>query len=476
MDFIVKNTKLESDALFRIRYELRYLFFGFLLTASVSTFLIYILIFVIDVEKTNKYNSLLTLIFLAICTVISVILISAKIQKIEIQKFKAVLIGIIFWFIGEATYMFYQFVLNIAVPYPSIAEIFYFLGYGFIFYHVFKSFRIVNKNKSITKKSIIVVSLIVLSIPIVTTIHMLVDSNSTSQYLEILINILYYILDTLLLIPSIILIFKLPRNDPYFYHWLLFFISITLLTIADFGYTYTSTISDDLILKTEWLWNVIYAFSYLFLSSSLIWYYKLTQLLNNDLDFTLKEDEDTRSNLLLNDNNRQEFSGKMSFHENIYDLDRIKDLVMNFIDKSSKIDILCCSADWLKIKEVKEIIPLLDTRMNDSNVLIRILLPITALHNKNKDNSLISLINNPNSVMRLFEKRLFSDSMILIFDLQNIIVLDTKNNNAAYDYDDQQNKTEYFAFYTNKEESIYKYMAIFEKIWLLEKVTKCDIR
>lgn len=475
MDLIVKNTKLESDALFRIRYELRYLFIGFLLTASVSTLLIYLLIFVIDVEKTNKYNSLLTLIFLAICTFISVILISTKIQKFEIQKFKAVLIGIIFWFVGEATYMFYQFVLNIAVPYPSIAEVFYFLGYGFIFYHVFKSFNTVNKNKSISKKSILIVSLIVSLIPIITTSHMILNVGFTSQYLEITINILYYIVDTLLLIPSILLIFKLPKKDPFFYHWLLFFISITLLTIADFGYTYTSTISENLILETEWLWNVIYAFSYLFLSSSLIWYYKLTQLLNKDLDITLKEDEANRSFASLRGNYREDFIGKEFFQENIDDLNRIKVLVNDFINKSNKIDIICCTADWLNKKEFKEMINLLDERVIDSNVLIRILLPITTVYKKkDRDNSLKSLIDKPNSYMRLFEKRLTSDSMILIFDLQNIMVLDTKKEKI--ENNDQQNKIRYFAFYTNKEESVYKYMAIFEKIWLLEKVTKCDIR
>jgi hypothetical protein len=78
--------------------------------------------------------------------------------------------------------------------------------------------------------------------------------------------------------------------------------------------------------------------------------------------------------------------------------------------------------------------------------------------------------------MRLFEKKLTSDSMILIFDLQNIVVLDTKNERTEEGYDDQPDKIEYFSFYTNKEESVYKYMAIFEKIWMLEKITKCDIR
>ena len=81
---------------------------------------------------------------------------------------------------------------------------------------------------------------------------------------------------------------------------------------------------------------------------SLIWYYKLTQLLTKDLDFILKEDKDTISNLLLNDNNGDNFS-KKSFQENMQDLDKIKIFITDFINKSSRIDILCCNADWLKV-------------------------------------------------------------------------------------------------------------------------------
>ena len=87
----------------------------------------------------------------------------------------------------------------------------------------------------------------------------------SSQYIEITINLLYYLLDTILLVIVILIIYKLPRKDPFIYHWLLFCVSMILVTIADFGYTYTSTVSEDLILTTEWIWNVIYAFAYLFL-------------------------------------------------------------------------------------------------------------------------------------------------------------------------------------------------------------------
>lgn len=107
-------------------------------------------------------------------------------------------------------------------------------------------------------------------IPVVTTVHMIISGvDFSSQLLDLTINILYYILDTILLVSALI-IYKLPKKDPFVYHWMLFCISMALLTLADFGYTYTSTISEELILVTEWLWNVVYAFSYLFLSAALI--------------------------------------------------------------------------------------------------------------------------------------------------------------------------------------------------------------
>ena len=150
----------KSNSVFRIKYELKYLFFGFLLTASISTLFIYIIIYLLDVEKTNKYNSLVTLVFLGICTFISVLLVSKNVRKIEIQKFKAVFIGIFCWFIGKMTYMTYQFILNVPVPYPSIAEVFYFLGYGFLIYHIYVSFKNIDKSVFIKPKSIILYQLI----------------------------------------------------------------------------------------------------------------------------------------------------------------------------------------------------------------------------------------------------------------------------------------------------------------------------
>ena len=461
----------KSNSVFRIKYELKYLFFGFLLTASVSSLFIYIIIYLLDVEKTNKYNSFLTLFFLGICTFISVLLVSKNMRKIEIQKFKAVFIGIVFWFIGEVTYVTYQFILNIPVPYPSIAEVFYFLGYGFLIYHIYNSFKNIDKSVSINPKSIILVTIGVSLIPLITIIQMFeAGIDFSSQYIEIAINLLYYILDTIVLVLVILIIYKLPRKDPFIYHWLLFCFSMTLVTFADFGYTYTSTISEDLILTTEWAWNVIYAFAYLFLSAALIWYYKLTHLLNKDLDDTFNEDEKNRLDISLRGEHREvyEDDNYRPFRENIEDLSTIQKVIKELISNAkNEMIILFSSPDWLTKKEVQPIINILREKIHQ-NILIRLLIPTSVVNDEFLYNS---LRENPNIMIRYFEKTLTTDSMILVVDLQKVIVWDTKIKNNK-----NNNNNKYFAIFTNKEESVFTYVSSFEKIWLLEKVMKCNLQ
>lgn len=462
----------KSNSVFRIKYELKYLFFGFLLTASVSSLFIYIIIYLLDVEKTNKYNSFLTLFFLGICTFISVLLVSKNMRKIEIQKFKAVFIGIVFWFIGEVTYVTYQFILNIPVPYPSIAEVFYFLGYGFLIYHIYNSFKNIDKSISINPKSIILVTIGVSLIPLITIIQMFeAGIDFSSQYIEIAINLLYYILDTIVLVLVILIIYKLPRKDPFIYHWLLFCFSMTLVTFADFGYTYTSTISEDLILTTEWAWNVIYAFAYLFLSAALIWYYKLTHLLNKDLDDTFNEDEKNRLDISLRGEHREvyEDDNYRPFRENIEDLSTIQKVIKELISNAkNEMIILFSSPDWLTKKEVQPIINILREKIHQ-NILIRLLIPTSVVNDEFLYNS---LRENPNIMIRYFEKTLTTDSMILVVDLQKVIVWDTKTKNNK----NNNNNNKYFAIFTNKEESVFTYVSSFEKIWLLEKVMKCNLQ
>ena len=115
-----------SKILSATSYELNLLLRGILLPASLVIFFAYVMISIIDVERTGFYNSIPSSIILAIGTIVLVkLLVHTKLEKIEIRRFKFIFISLICWLVGELIYVYYQAYLGIAVPYPSIADIFY---------------------------------------------------------------------------------------------------------------------------------------------------------------------------------------------------------------------------------------------------------------------------------------------------------------------------------------------------------------
>ncbi|MGD1838676.1 MAG: hypothetical protein ACPKPY_11555 [Nitrososphaeraceae archaeon] len=453
---------IESNVFFKIKYELKYLFLGFILASSLTTIYVYTIIFLVDVEKTNKYNSLPTTVFLAIATIISILLIVSNRKKIEIQKFKLVLIGIIFWFLGESTYMFYQFILDIPIPYPSIAEIFYIGGYVFLIGHIYNSLKVIKKNKIINSKFIIPAILISSAIPILSTVQMLsYGVDFYSQIIEFSINIIYYVLDVVLFVFSFIILINLPKNSHFIYHWLLFCSSMVLITIADFGYTYTSNIDEDLLWETEIIWNVIYAFAYLFLSGALIWYYKLTGNLSKGLDDSFRTSRNNNENNLISKS--ENGSG--------YKLDRKENCDFKTIEKSisklikntvNEINLLICSPDSINREETRTILNIVKNEVKFNSTRIRILVP-----SKNDNKILSDFQNIKNFELRMFERNLENNDIIIISDFNQILGL-------SYKFISTDNKyIEYDMFYSDKEQVTYPYLTSFEKLWVLQTVMKC---
>ena len=51
-----------------------------------------------------------------------------KLEGSEIHRFSSLLLGIFCFLIGETTYFYQQYFLQITIPYPSVAEVPYLLG------------------------------------------------------------------------------------------------------------------------------------------------------------------------------------------------------------------------------------------------------------------------------------------------------------------------------------------------------------
>ena len=140
-------------------------------------------------------------------------------------------LGIALWAVAEATWAFYYFVLNIQVPYPSAADIFYVGGYfpviGASVLYVF-NFRVALSRKRLLAAIGGITIAVILALAFVIPAEL----STAEPLLNYFIDLLYPILDLTLLSVSIlaVVIFYGGRIAKW---WVLFGLGALLYVIGD---------------------------------------------------------------------------------------------------------------------------------------------------------------------------------------------------------------------------------------------------
>lgn len=466
----MRRTKNNESSAFAIKYETKYLFFGFIIAIAVAIVFIHIILFVID---DDRYIGTTSAVLLGSSTCISLFIILSNPRKIEAQKFKLVFVGVTLWFIGEFSYTYYQIVLDTDAPYPGVGEIFYVAGYIPLILFTYRSFKTINRDGLIKRRVIAFVVTLASVVPVISTIIVFSEEvDFHSQWPDIVISTITNYSDSILLSLSILILTKLPRNNPYIYHWILFTSFLILATITDFFYLTLAIVNEEFLSKTELIWEGIWAFAYLCILASLFWYYKLIRILSEDsaeiysklvtMQSLMKEDyaAEYRDNISVKD--KDQLPQQDQLHtENIRDFKLVENRIDEII-KGAKdgITILFCNINTLKRKEIQSILKFLKKKTR-SNILVRILFPLGV------DDSIINSYREVANV-RIFETKLENNDIIIVPDYKVLLVSTTD----PIDYDKE---TVYAVTYSDNEEINYTYVTMFEKLWLLQTVTKLDV-
>ena len=269
---------------------MKYLFFGFIIAIAVAIVFIHILLFITD---EDKYIGTTSAVLLGSSSFLLLFTILSNPGNIEVQKFKLLFVGLTLWFLGEFSYSYYQIVLNVEVPYLGVGEIFYLAGYGPIILFTYRSFKTINRDGRIKPKVIAFVVTVASVVPITSTILIFSQEvDFQSQWPDIVISSITNCTDIFLLSLSILILTRLPRDNPYIYHWILFTSFMILTVITDFTYLYIAIVDEKLLSATELIWEALWAFSYLCILASVFWYYKLTHILNENLEYPTTADKD----------------------------------------------------------------------------------------------------------------------------------------------------------------------------------------
>lgn len=450
------------ESAFKIKYEMKFLFFGFIIIIAVAIMFIHIILFIID---GDRYIGTTSAVLLGSASCLLLFTILSNTRNIEVQKFKLLFVGVTLWFLGEFTYSYYQIVLDTDAPYPGIGEIFYLAGYIPLILFTYRSFKTINRDGLIKRRVIAFVVTLASLVPIIITIIVFSEEvDFQSQWPDIVISTITNYSDSILLSLSILILTKLPRNNPYIYHWILYTSFLILTIITDFFYLNIAIFDEEFLLETELIWEAMWAFAYLCILASLFWYYKLTHILSENMEYPMTEDYATkcRNNISVKDKGKLPEEDKLHI-ENIQDFKLVENRIDEII-KGAKdnITILFCNINTLKREETQSILKFLKKKTR-SNILVRILFPLGV------DDSIINSYSKVANT-RIFETKLKNNDIIIVLDYIKVLLVSTTN---PIDYDKE---TAYAVTYSDNEEINYTYVTMFEKLWLLQTVTNLEIR
>jgi len=450
------------ESAFKIKYEMKYLFLGFIIAIAVAIVFIHIILFITDADK---YIGTTSAVLLGSASFLLLFTILSNPRNIEVQNFKLLFIGLTLWFLGEFSYSYYQIVLNIDAPYPGVGEIFYLAGYGPLILFTYRSFKTINRDGIIKRRVIAFVVTLAFVLPVISTILIFSQEvDFQSQWPDIAISTITTYSDAFLLSLSILILTKLPRNNPYIYHWILFASFMILTIITDFFYLYIAIVDEEFLSETELIWETMWAFAYLCILASLFWYYKLIHILSENWENLLTEDYATKYRNNISAKDKDELLKEDQLHtENIQDFNLVENRIDEII-KSAKdnITILFRNINTLKRKETQSILKFLKKETR-SNILVRILFPLGV------DDSIIDSYSEVADV-RIFESILKSNDIIIVADYTKILLVSTTNP-IYYD-----KETAYAVSYSDNDEITYTHATIFEKLWLIQTVTELEVR
>lgn len=200
-----------------------------------------------------------------------VVVFRQKLDGLHGRTYAAVAIGLTLWIIAEIIWDYYEFVLGIESPFPSIADAFWLAGYAPFAYHLFRTYKFFGK--AINRYVMVIAasgSAVFLS-QIIMLVFATMESYELSDIVSFSVAIAYPILDAMLLVPAVTILAFMRKGELTSIPWILLSSAMVLYAVGDSGFAY-----DELVNLTEeiWVWNLLYYAGDLCIAAALFWHNK----------------------------------------------------------------------------------------------------------------------------------------------------------------------------------------------------------
>ena len=178
-------------------------------------------------------------------------------------------LGLNFWFIANVIWAYYEVVLDIVSPVPSLADLFLMSAYGFLIYRLIGIYK---KLGHITNKKILILIISGTGLFLIYILNLTLDLTAISNFRGLMlfvVTIAYPTLNSILTVLAMMILLRIKNEKHHFIPWICELIGFLAIVIGD---SWFAIIVLTAFVEQLWMSALLLSAHYLLIAAGLIWY------------------------------------------------------------------------------------------------------------------------------------------------------------------------------------------------------------
>jgi ABC-type branched-subunit amino acid transport system substrate-binding protein len=177
--------------------------------------------------------------------------------------------GLVFWFIANIIWAYYEVVLDIVSPVPSLADLFLLSAYGFLIYRLINVYRNLGH---ITNRKILLLIISGTGLFLIYIINLTLDHTETSNFRGLMlfvVTIAYPTLNSILTVLALMILIGIKKEEHHFIPWVCELVGFLAIVVGD---SWFAIIVLTAFVEELWMSTLLLSAHYLLIAGGLIWY------------------------------------------------------------------------------------------------------------------------------------------------------------------------------------------------------------
>ncbi|WP_148686577.1 ABC transporter substrate-binding protein [Candidatus Nitrosocosmicus hydrocola] len=243
-----------------------YFFIALVFAISIAN----LLIIFADSDAKIIYSSWMLIINSAIASSLSIFALLKERHSIKKDKTAIYLtMGLIFYFLANIVWGYYELVLDVVSPVPSLADLFLLSAYGFLIYRLLVTYKNLEK---VSNKNIIYLITIGTGLFLAYILNLTLSLTEISNFRGLMlfvVTIAYPILNSVLTVLALTILLNLKNEKEMSIPWICELIGLLAIVIGD---SWFAIIVLTAFVDQIWISAVLISAHYLLIAGGLIWY------------------------------------------------------------------------------------------------------------------------------------------------------------------------------------------------------------